>query len=60
LNLSTAGKDAKSTTDCQGQKHQDDINRKQEELKKLKDVLEKQGSLLSESAKCKERDYQQL
>jgi outer membrane protein len=40
-------------------KFQDEINVKQEDLKKLKDELEKQGMLLSDSARAaKEKDYQ--
>ena len=60
LNLSDAGKDAKEQLAARVKKYQDEINVKQEELKKLKDDIEKQGVLLSESARAaKEKDYQQ-
>ncbi|RNC68911.1 MAG: OmpH family outer membrane protein [Desulfuromonadales bacterium] len=60
LNLSDAGKEAKEQLAAKVKKYQDEINAKQEELKKLKDDLEKQSVLLSEAARgAKEKDYQQ-
>jgi outer membrane protein len=60
LNNSEAGKEAKEQLAARLKKYQDEINGKQEELKKLKDELEKQGMLLSETARAaKEKDYQQ-
>jgi len=60
LNLSDAGKTAKEQLAGRVKKYQDEINVKQEQLKKLKDELEKQSSVLSESARGgKEKDYQQ-
>ena len=60
LNSSEAGKEAKEQLAARVKKYQDEINIKQEEIKKLKDDLEKQGMLLSESARAsKEKDYQQ-
>ena len=60
LNLSEAGKEAKEQLAAKVKKYQDEINTKQEELKKLKDDLEKQSVLLSEAARgAKEKDYQQ-
>lgn len=60
LNLSEAGKEAKEQLAARVKKYQDEINAKQEELKKLKDDLEKQSVLLSEAARgAKEKDYQQ-
>jgi outer membrane protein len=59
LNGSDAGKEAKEQLATRVKKYQDEINVKQEDLKRLKDELEKQGLLLSESArKAKENDYQ--
>lgn len=59
LNGSEAGKEAKEQLATKVKKYQDEINVKQEDLKKLKDELEKQGMLLSESARAsKEKDYQ--
>ncbi len=59
LNGSEAGKEAKEQLAAKVKKYQDEINVKQEDLKKLKDELEKQGMLLSESARAsKEKDYQ--
>lgn len=61
LNQSEAGKSAKEQLTAKVRKYQEDIGRKQEEVKKLKDVLERQGQLLSESAKsAKEKEYQHL
>ncbi|MDA8427940.1 MAG: OmpH family outer membrane protein [Geobacteraceae bacterium] len=60
LNSSDAGKEAKEHLAARVKKYQDEINAKQVEIKKLKDDLEKQGMLLSESARAsKEKDYQQ-
>jgi outer membrane protein len=60
LNQSDAGKDAKDQLAGRVKKYQEEINLKQDELKKLKEEIEKQGVLLSESARAnKERDYQQ-
>lgn len=60
LNSSEAGKEAKEQLAARVKKYQDEINTKQEEIKKIKDDLEKQGMLLSESARAsKEKDYQQ-
>ena len=60
LNASDAGKEAKEQLAARVKKYQDEINAKQVEIKKLKDDLEKQGMLLSESARAsKEKDYQQ-
>jgi len=59
LNGSEAGKEAKEQLAARVKKYQDEINVKQEDLKKLKDDLEKQGMLLSDSARsAKEKDYQ--
>lgn len=59
LNGSEAGKEAKEQLAARVKKYQDEINAKQEDLKKLKDELEKQGMLLSDSARAaKEKDYQ--
>lgn len=59
LNGSEAGKEAKEQLAARVKKYQDEINVKQEDLKKLKDELEKQGMLLSDSARAaKEKDYQ--
>lgn len=60
LKSSEAGKEAQEQLAARLKKYQDEINVKQEELKKLKDDLEKQGMLLSETARAaKEKDYQQ-
>jgi len=57
---SDAGKEAKDQLSSRAAKLEADKNAKEEELKKLKAELEKQGSVLSESARAnKERDYQQ-
>lgn len=59
LNTSEVGKEAKEQLATKVKKYQDEINLKQETLKKLKDELEKQGMLLSESARSsKEKEYQ--
>ncbi|MEI6305470.1 MAG: OmpH family outer membrane protein [Deltaproteobacteria bacterium] len=60
LNSSEAGKEAKEQLAARLKNYQDQINVKQDELKRLKDDLEKQGMLLSDSARAnKEKDYQQ-
>ena len=58
LNLSEAGKEAKEQLSGKVKRYQDEINTKQEELKKLKDDLERQGVILSDSKKAeKEKEY---
>lgn len=60
LNLSKAGVKAKNEIAAQVKKYEDEFKIKQEGLQKLKDDLEKQAVLLSDSAKAqKERDFQQ-
>lgn len=60
LLMSDAGKDAKEQLSQKAAKYEADKNSKEDELKKLKGELEKQGLVLSESARsAKERDYQQ-
>lgn len=60
LMMSNAGKEAREQLAGKVKKYQDEINAKQEELRKLKDDLEKQGVLLSESKRAeKEKDYSQ-
>jgi outer membrane protein len=60
LNTSESGREAKEQLAARVKKYQDEINVKQEEIKKLKEDLEKQGMLLSEAARgAKEKDYQQ-
>jgi len=60
LLMSDAGKEAKDLLGQKAGKYEAEKNSKEEELKKLKVELEKQGLLLSESARSsKERDYQQ-
>lgn len=59
INTSEQGKEAKEQLAAKVKKYQDEINVKQEDLKKMKDELEKQGMLLSDSARAsKEKDYQ--
>lgn len=59
LKGSDAGKEAQEQLAAKVKKYQDEINVKQEDLKKLKEELEKQGTLLSDSARAtKEKDYQ--
>jgi outer membrane protein len=59
LNGSDAGKEAKEQLAARVKKFQDEINVKQDDLKKLKEELEKQGMLLSDSTRAtKEKDYQ--
>jgi outer membrane protein len=58
LGQSDAGKSAKEQLTSRFKKYQDEINSKQEELKKLKDELEAQGAILSESKRTeKEKVY---
>jgi outer membrane protein len=60
LILSEAGKDAKEQLSLKANKYEAQKGEKEEELKKLKGELEKQGVLLNESARnAKEKDYQQ-
>ncbi|MBJ6725962.1 OmpH family outer membrane protein [Geomesophilobacter sediminis] len=60
LLMSDAGKDAKEQLSQRAAMYEGAKNSKEEELKKLKGELEKQGSILSDSARsAKERDYQQ-
>jgi len=60
MSLSTAGKAAKEQMNAKFKKYQDELNRKQEELKNLRDAIEKQGQLLTEAARsAKEKEYQQ-
>jgi outer membrane protein len=60
LLMSDAGKQAKEQLGQKAGKYEAEKNAKEEELKKLKVELEKQGIVLSESARStKERDYQQ-
>jgi len=60
LNSSEAGKEAKEQLAARLKNYQEQINVKQDELKRLKDDLEKQGMLLSDAARAnKEKDYQQ-
>jgi len=60
INTSESGKEAKEQLAARLKKYQDEINVRQEDLKRMKEELEKQGMLLSESARSsKEKDYQQ-
>ncbi len=60
LNLSKAGEQAKEKIAVQVKGYETELDARQEELKKLKDDLEKQALLLSADAlSSKERDYQQ-
>lgn len=60
LNLSQAGKDAKSRITEKVKEFEGKIESQQTELKTLKEELEKQAALLSTEARAaKERDYQQ-
>jgi len=60
LESSEAGKEAKELLASRMKNYQDQINAKQDDLKRLKDDFEKQGMILSESARAnKEKDYQQ-
>lgn len=59
LTASEAGKEAKEQLATKVKKYQEEINTKQDDLKKLKDELEKQGMLLADAVRAsKERDYQ--
>ena len=58
LGQSDSGKAVKEQLTAKFKKYQDEINGKQEELKKLKDELETRGSLLAESKRAeKEKEY---
>jgi outer membrane protein len=60
LNMSASGKAAKEKMKVKFKDYDADVQKKQEELKKLKEDLEKQAMLLSSDARAaKERDYQQ-
>ncbi len=60
LVLSDAGKAAKDQLSQRAAKYEDEKNGREEELKKLKNDLEKQSVLLSESKRSeKEQSYQQ-
>ncbi|HEY3308158.1 MAG TPA: OmpH family outer membrane protein [Desulfuromonadaceae bacterium] len=60
INTSEVGKEAKEQLAARLKKYQDEINVKQEELKKLKDEVEKQGAFLNDATRAaKEKDYQQ-
>ncbi len=57
---SDAGKKAKEQLDAKGAKYEAEKNSREEELKRLKSVLEKQSMLLSEETRnAKEKEYQQ-
>jgi outer membrane protein len=59
LNLCEAGKDAKKTITEEVEKMQKSFMGKQRELEKLKEDLEKKGSVLSESVRReREKEYQ--
>jgi outer membrane protein len=60
LSSSEAGKEAREQLAARVKQYQDELNAKQEELKKLKDEFEVQGALLNDTTKkAKEKDYQQ-
>ncbi len=60
LNLSAEGKAAKEKITAKVKEYESVIDTRQQELKKLKEDLEKQAVLLSPEARdAKERDYQQ-
>lgn len=60
LNMSAEGKAAKEKISGKVKEYEGVIDKRQQELKKLKDELEKQAVLLSPEARAdKERDYQQ-
>jgi outer membrane protein len=60
LNLSVAGKAAKEKIAGKVKEYETIVESRQEELRKLKEELEKKALLLSETARAdKERDYQQ-
>jgi outer membrane protein len=59
LNLCKAGQDAKEKFAKKVEKAEQSLAGRQEELKKLQEVLEKQGSMLNEAAlKEKKKDYE--
>ena len=59
LNGSEAGKEAKEQLAAKVKKYQEEINAKQDELKKLKEEHEKQAALLTDTARSsKEKEYQ--
>jgi len=59
LNLCKAGQDAKEKFAKKVEKAEQSLSGRQEELKKIQEVLEKQGSMLNEAAlKEKKRDYE--
>ncbi len=59
LNLCKAGEDAKEEFAKQVEKAEGKLSTRQEELKKLKEILEKQSAMLNEDTfKKKEKDYQ--
>ncbi len=60
MQSSLAGQEAKEQLATRFSNYQKEINVKQENLQKLKDELEKQGVLMSESVRnAKEKDYEQ-
>jgi len=60
LQTSAAGTEAKEQLATLHSNYQKEINTKLEDLQKLKDELDKQGMLLTESTRsAKEKDYQQ-
>ena len=60
LNASDKGIEAKEQLAARATKYREEINAKQENIKKLKDELEIQGMLISDSARTtKEKEYQQ-
>jgi outer membrane protein len=60
LNLSAEGKAAKEKISAKVKDYEADIDKRQQDLKVLKEDLEKQSVLLSPEARdAKERDYQQ-
>ena len=60
INTSESGKEAKEQLAARLKKYQDEINLRQDDLKRMKEELEKQGMLLSDTARSsKEKDYQQ-
>ena len=59
LNTCDAGKEAKKQISLEMEKMQKNISGRQKELEKLKEDLEKRGSVMSESVRLeKEREYQ--
>lgn len=60
INTSESGREAKEQLAARLKKYQDEINLRQDDLKRMKEELEKQGMLLSDAARStKEKDYQQ-